>query len=136
MYTIEQIWKQAKEDTFASNLDGAGYQARIVYGCRIVREDVTGEVQIYNTGKGGDYYKKVHDVNVFLNNGWRYGCYEVSLDNYRDRLDRIEKLIKSEMNGKKNPKQIQSYKTQRESVLNKYAELMVKLNKLKSNGKR
>ena len=53
------------------------------------------------------------------------------MSNYRDKLARIEKLIRNEMNGKKNPKQIQSYKTSRESVLNKYAELMVKLNKIK-----
>jgi len=131
MYTLQEIWEQAKKDTFASNLDGAGYQARIVYGCRIVRDDATGEIQIYNTGKGGDYYKRIEDINIFLEKGWRQGCYEVSLDNYRDRLDRIEKMIRNEVNGKRNPKQIQSYKTQRESVLNKYAELMVKLNKIK-----
>lgn len=131
MYTLQEIWEQAKKDTFASNLDAAGYQARIVYGCRIVCDDATGEIQIYNTGKGGDYYKKIENIDVFLDNGWRQGCYEVSLDNYRDRLDRIEKMIRNEVNGKRNPKQIQSYKTQRESVLNKYAELMVKLNKIK-----
>lgn len=130
MYILQEVWEQAKKDTFASNLDGGGYQARIVYGCRIVRDDATGEIEVYNTGKGGDYYKRIENIDVFLNNGWRQGCYEVSLDNYRDRLDRIEKMIKSEVNGKRNPKQIQSYKTQRESVLNKYAELMVKLNKI------
>jgi len=130
MYTLQEIWEQAKKDTYASNLDSEGYQARIVYGCRIVSDDATGDIEIYNTGKGGDYYKKVEDINIFLEKGWRKGCYEISLDNYRDRLDRIEKLIKAEVNGKRNPKQIKSYKTQRESVLNKYAELMVKLNKL------
>ena len=131
MYTLQEIWEQAKKDTFASNLDSTGYQARIVYGCRIVRDDATGEIEIYNTGKGGDYYKKIENIDIFLENGWRHGCYEVSLNNYRDKLARIEKLIRNEMNGKKNPKQIQSYKTSRESVLNKYAELMVKLNNIK-----
>lgn len=133
MYNIQEIWSQAEKDTFASNLDGVGYQARIVYGCRIVREDVTGEVQIYNTGKGGDYYKRIEgeSLKVFLDNGWRHGCYRVSLSNYRDKLDMIERMIRNEMNGKRNPKQIQSYKTSRERTIIKYAEVMVKLNKIK-----
>ncbi len=81
MYTLQEIWEQAKKDTFASNRDSTGYQARIVYGCRIVRDDATGEIEIYNTGKGGDYYKKIEKIDIFLTNGLRHGCYEVSLNN-------------------------------------------------------
>ncbi len=130
---IQDVWTEAFEDQFATTLDSTGYEARIVYGCRIVKDRLTNEIELYNTGQGGDYYQKLNEEQekVFIEKGWRYGCYVLSLSNYRRKLSKIEKMIRNEMNGKKNPKQVQSYKTSRENLLNQYAEISKKLNKIK-----
>jgi len=130
---IQDVWTEALADQFATTLDSTGYEARIVYGCRIVKDRLTNEIELYNTGQGGDYYQKLNEEQekVFIEKGWRYGCYVLSLSNYRRKLSKIEKMIRNEMNGKKNPKQVQSYKTSRENLLNQYAEISKKLNKIK-----
>jgi len=130
---IQDVWTEALADQFATTLDSTGYEARIVYGCRIVKDRLTNEIELYNTGQGGDYYQKLNQEQekVFIEKGWRYGCYVLSLSNYRRKLSKIEKMIRNEMNGKKNPKQVQSYKTSRENLLNQYAEISKKLNKIK-----
>ena len=64
------------------------------------------------------------------------GVYELSLLNYKVKLDWIERNIKKEVNkqGRVNDKQIQLLKSERDNVLQKYTEITIKLNKLKSNG--
>ena len=52
---IQDVWTDALEDQFATALDSSGYEARIVYGCRIVKDRLTNEIELYNTGQGGDY---------------------------------------------------------------------------------
>ena len=96
----------------------------------------TYEVQLQNTSRGGNWYVPLTEkqINIFLQNGWRIGIYTLSLSNYRIKLNSIESFIKTEMNGKKNPKQIRKLKTSRERVLENYSNIIKKLNQIK-NGK-
>lgn len=132
-YTLEDIWEQASSDKFAMRIDSSGYEAIIIFGCRITRDFDTKKVMIFNTGRGGDYYLPLEDEETkdFLQKGWRYGCYVVSLSNYRRKLKKIEIMIRNEVNGKNNPKQIQSYKVSRDNVMDNYREISNKLNKIK-----
>ena len=109
VYTLIDVWNQAKEDCFTANLDGEGYEARILYGCKISKDNDTNMVQLQNTSRGGEWYLQLDpdEIEIFLKMGWRIGIYMLSLSNYRLKLDRIEMLIKMEVNGRKNPKQIQ-----------------------------
>lgn len=52
--------------------------------------------------------------------------------NYRSKLDKIEESIQKQMNGLMNPKAIQSLKTSRERVMQRYSEMNQKYNQLKS----
>jgi hypothetical protein len=132
-YSLEDIWVQALEDTYAITLDGSGYQARMVYGLKIVKDDETNEIQLINATRGGDYYREVNaeELKVFLEKGWRYGVYVLSLSNYRLKLDLIEQKIHKEMNSRKSKKQIDMLKGSRKRVMNKYSEINYKLNQLK-----
>jgi len=113
VYTLIDVWNQAKEDCFTATLDGEGYEARILYGCKISKDNDTNMVQLQNTSRGGEWYLQLDpdEIEIFLKMGWRIGIYMLSLSNYRLKLDRIEMLIKMEVNGRKNPKQIQSLKS-------------------------
>lgn len=132
VYTLIDVWNQAKDDCFTANLDGEGYEARILYGCKISKDKETNIVQLQNTSRGGEWYIQLEpeEIEIFLNMGWRIGIYMLSLSNYRLKLDRIERLIKMEVNGRKNPKQIQSLKSSRQRILERYSKIKNELNKL------
>lgn len=126
--SLKDIWQEAKEDTYSSNLDGTGYESRIVFGIKIVYDHETDSVSILNTSMGGDFYAEVKDLSPFLKGGWRYGVYQTAICNYKYKLDKIEESIRCEVNGKKNPKQIKSLKNSRLKVLSKYNNIINKLN--------
>jgi len=132
MYSLNQLFEQALEDPYAAVLDGYNYDARIVYGIKIVRDIETEEVQVINTMVGGDFGKVLNSeqLSIFVEKGWRYGVYIVSLDNYRTKLDRIERLIRDEVNGRNSLKAVTNYKSQRDRILSKYTEIKNKLNQL------
>jgi len=132
VYKLIDVWNQAKDDCFTANLDGEGYEARILYGCKISKDNDTNMVQLQNTSRGGEWYLQLDpdEIEIFLKMGWRIGIYMLSLSNYRLKLDRIERLIKVEVNGRKNPKQIQSLKSSRQRILEKYSKIKNQLNQL------
>lgn len=129
-YCLDDVMEQAITDEFSVNVDGDGYQARILYGCKIMQDNETKEIKILNTALGGEWYKPVDFdlLEVFLQKGWRFGVYELSLSNYRIKLNKVERSIKKEMNGRKNPKQIQSLKMSRQNILERYSKIKSKLN--------
>lgn len=129
-YTLEELFNQAVLDHLATILDSPCCEARMVYGCKIIKDKETGHITIFNTTKGGDFYKELldHEVDIFHAFGWREGVYIISLDNYKRKLDKIEKLIRKEMNGRQNPKIITSLKSHRERILIKYNTITNKLN--------
>jgi hypothetical protein len=51
--------------------------------------------------------------------------------NYSYKLDRVEKLIRDEVNGKSSEKTIKQLKSKRESFMTKYTQLNNKLNDTK-----
>ena len=131
-YTIQDIWEQALLDSFAMEINSTSTHVKIIYGCRIVKDKSTDKISLFNAG-GGDYYIEMNEeeVEIFLENGWRHGCYTVSLSNCKRKLLKVEKRIRDEMNSKKNPKQISSYKESRETILSMYTRISNKLNKIK-----
>lgn len=133
MYSLEEVYQQAEDDHVAISLDGRGYESRMIYGIKIVRDNMTKQVQILNTMIGGNYYSNIteKDYETFLKKGWRYGVYVLSLSNYRTKLDLIERKIQKELTGRKSQKQLGILKTKREQVLLKYSELNYKLNQIK-----
>ncbi len=132
-YTIEEVLSQAIEDHYTSSLDNDGCIAKILYGIRIELSKSSGNITIHNTTKGGDYYTLVNedDTKLFLQKGWRFGVFSLALSNYRSKLDIIERKIREEVNSRKNAKHIQSLKTNRQRIMNRFSKVSLKLNKIK-----
>jgi hypothetical protein len=132
-YTIEEVLSQAIEDHYTSSLDNIGCIAKILYGIRIEQSKSSKVITIHNTTKGGDYYTVVNEeqTKLFLKKGWRFGVFSLALSNYRSKLDIIERKIREEVNSRKNAKHIQSLKTNRQRILNRFAKVSLKLNKIK-----
>ena len=99
----------AKADHSSINLDGTDHEARMQLGVKIVRYTEDDKVEIYNTSKGGDYYKELtrDEVKIFIEKGWRYGIYVISLSNYRSKLDSLKEAIKNYSNNNLTKKQLQ-----------------------------
>ena len=124
--TLEDVFNEAREDRYAGNVDGVGYEARIVYGVKISRDAESGYVELFDVTSGHDYYEKLspHMVKHFKEKGWRYGCYVVYLLNKRSKLDRIERSIKKEVNNLNRPAEIRKLKERRGKVLERYNEVL------------
>lgn len=132
-YDLQDIWRQALDDDFATDINGQGYESRLVYGVKIIRDNVSKEVQILKAMTGSEYYPKLSkdEVEVFLDKGWRYGIYSLSLASYRTKLENIKEAIKSEVNGRNRIKRLYLYKESRDGILKKYNNINNKLNQLK-----
>jgi len=135
VYGLADIWYEAEQDTYACKLDSDGYSARTLFGVKIVCDNNTNEVTLYNTTRGGDYYKELDELEMgyFFKGGWRYGVYNVAIQNCIYKLGKIEVSMRSEVNGKRNPKQIQSLKSARLRVIDKYNYISNKLNSIKND---
>lgn len=131
MYKLEDIFETALKDYSTRILDGEGYQARLLFGIKIIKDGETNKIQIFNTAKGGDYYQEASpdEYAVFYNEGYRAGVYYMAKRNYKFKLNVLERKIKAEMNGKKNLKTIEFLKDNRLRLLNNYYNITQKQSK-------
>lgn len=92
---LQELFLEAKEDSYAGVLDGYFHEARVVYGVKISRDRFSEEVTIYDVMNGGDFYKKIRDEDVIylFRNGWREGVYDVYLSNIRSKIDYLVRSI-------------------------------------------
>ena len=127
--SLKYVFEEALRDELSVKVDGVGYQARMLHGCKIIKDTATGDIEIQNSALGGDYYKKISYESEweFVDKGWRHGVYSLCIETYHIKLKRIEQRIKDEMNTKQNPKQIQHLKTNRERNKKKYNKINNKL---------
>ena len=100
------------------------------HGIKIIRTHEDKSIQIFNTARGGDYYKELEEdeYNFFFEFGWVVGVCKMALIKYKERLDVIETKMKDEINGRNNSKYISFLKDTRKNTLTKYYKITQKLN--------
>jgi len=135
MYSLEEVFNQSNKDRYAARLNGVGYISNTLYGVKIIRDNITLDVEILHAQFSEGYYAELTEdqVKIFLDNGWRYGVFVVTLSNYCLKLDSIENKIKDAMSRRGSKKLVQMLKDRREEVLKKYTEINNKLNKIKND---
>jgi len=127
MPNLVDIFDQAKNDPSSVNLDGRGYESRMMHGVQIMYYNRTSEIKIFNP-RGKEYYEELTSEEYLLfEGGWRKGVYTLVLQSYRNRLDIIEKRIPEILNNKKS---LTALKERRTGILKKYFKLTQKLNQL------
>ena len=57
---LSKLFDDADRDVRSIPLDGFGYQGRLVKGVKIVMDNETHEIKIYNTSLGGDFYQEIN----------------------------------------------------------------------------
>ena len=135
MYSLEEVFNQSNEDRYAARLNGVGYISNTLYGVKIIRDNITLDVEILHAQFSEGYYAELTEdqVKIFLDNGWRYGVFVVALSNYCLKLDSIENKIKDAMSRRGSKKLVQMLKDRRDEVLKKYTEINNKLHKIKND---
>jgi hypothetical protein len=128
MFSLEDIFDQAFTDNKSVKRIENGYQSVGLLDVKILKDDYTHDIDLLNTSKR--YYQRLTDLefDAFEQKGWRYGVYVVTLSNYRSKLDKVEKSIRDEVNGKGSEKVIKQLKATRESLMSNYTQLNNKLN--------
>jgi len=122
------VFDQAKRTHGCVNIDGSGYQAYIYLGVKITRDDLTEEIIIYDPQKSIHYYVEIEKslYKLFLDKGWGGAVIQITLEKYKEKLDRIKDGISKEMNGNQSPKRLRVLKEMREQILKKYYKLTQK----------
>jgi hypothetical protein len=125
------VFKQARSEYGSVNIDGDGYQACVYLGVKITKDDMTGEIKIYDPQKSVNYYVEIDKslYSLFIKKGWLGAVIDITLSKYKEKLERIKESIAREMNGNQSPKRLRVLKEMREQILNKYYKLTQKLNK-------
>tara|TARA_R110000803_G_scaffold182456_2_gene244795 strand:+ start:485 stop:913 length:429 start_codon:yes stop_codon:yes gene_type:complete len=139
MRDLSLVFEEAILDDYTGVLDDSGVEARILLGVKIIRDRESGEVEILNTSKGGDYYQEISskEYDVFKEKNWRHGVYVVYLSNCRLKLNFIDSNINEHIKEPVKKESIQSNKIKIEAlqsrrlvILKKYTEITNKLNQL------
>ena len=128
MFSLKDIFDQAFTDNKSVKRIENGYQSVGLLDVKILKDDYTHDIDLLNTRKRS--YQRLTDLefDAFEQKGWRYGVYVVTLSNYRSKLDKVEKSIRDEVNGKGSEKVIKQLKATRESLMSNYTQLNNKLN--------
>ena len=125
---LEKVFKQARSEYGSVNIDGDGYQACVYLGVKITKDDMTGEIKIYDPQKSVNYYVEIDKslYSLFINKGWLGAVIDITLSKYKEKLERIKESIAREMNGNQSPKRLRVLKEMREQILKKYYKLTQK----------
>ena len=125
---LQEVFDQAIKIQGCINLDGNGYQACINLGVNISRDDLTKQVKIYDPQKSLNYYVEVDKglYKLFLDKGWKDAVIQITLEKYKQKLEKVKESISKEMNANQSPKRLRLLKEMREQILKKYYKLTQK----------
>ena len=134
MLTLNQIFDIAIQDDYALVHKGVGYTSVSLYIIKIVKDSESGEVVIYSSELSDNWYTELDDreLNIFKNNGWRYGVYVLTLSNFSLKHTRLCTMLELVKISKKNSKHSASYlENEIRAIEEKQKEIQIKLNKIK-----
>jgi len=133
MCTLEDIFKEALSDKDAVTLDGIGYEARMLYGIKISKDNYTQDIMIQECTSSGDYYAEIpmRHYELFGEKGWKYALYVLSLNNLRLRIDEIDNKVRQEINSRNNEKYVKILLQSKDNLESMYNKINNKLIKLK-----
>jgi len=131
-YDLSEVFQQASEDHSACRYDTKDYDSYLSHGIKIVKDNYGSKIIIMDTTQG-EYYQEVsaEDYYLFQTKGWLYGIYVLSLSSHKDRVERLNEEIKSEVNNRKRKRTLLALREERELVLKNYSkvnQLLIKLN--------
>jgi len=119
-----QVFEQAYNDRLGVKLTTPNSVSIIYRGVKV--ENKEDNITIYNTNKGGDFYREVtkDQYQLFFDKGFRKGVYEVNSSNYNDTLNMLSTKIRNEVASRNNLKHYNMLKEYRNMIMNKLTEVI------------
>lgn len=126
---LNNIFSEASKDYGTTEMHGSGYEAYMKLGIKISRDSETNDIKLYDHSAGGNYYVEMgdQDKQLILDEGWSVGVLKITLDKYKEKLERIKKSISKELNGNNSKKRLNYFKESRQQILNKYYKIIQKI---------
>ena len=126
---LKEIFAQAQKDNYSVKINGNGYESVILYNTKLVRDNKTQDVIALNCYNDSHYYSnmKVEDLAVSISEGWKPGCYRISLKKHINKLKVIEVKLQKEIIKDSSKKEIQRYEDLKNHSVKKIEELKRKL---------
>ena len=121
MFTKEEIFIQAWDDSYAVKVDGYDHKSVFLYGVKISKSKE--DIIIENVGSNKSNYIGLNDYqrSVFERSGWRKGVYSVAIFNLEKLCYKYNKLISKQKDESKT-KEYSNARDLYESKLNKIKE--------------
>lgn len=121
------IFNEALADDSACDLDTPTSMARLLLGVKIVRDNETGVVKIYDTSRSS-FYREVspEEREVFSKSGWRAGVLEVFNTRYGRRLAKLWTDITNEKNNKNRARVVGAMQRETANLFDRKIELLNK----------
>ena len=107
---LQKVFNQATEDPGALKMDGIGYLAQLTKGVKIVKDNETGIVAIYNTFSKGQFPTEITEdqYQVFREQGWLEGVKNIQAYNLNKVILSLKESIREEKATTKNARKIKS----------------------------
>jgi len=131
MFSLEDIWNQAKAIRSTIYMDNSKYEKAIIHkGIKITKD--RGSYTIVKSSS--PYYDEIADeeYDIFIDKGWELGRLNVLMNECEEELDSLFIKIRNCYQDN-NRKSLLFYKTRKEKVLSKYSKYHKQLNQI--NGK-
>ena len=130
MYSLLDVYQQAKEDSFSKTIVTESAVRYMAYGWRVVRERKSERVYIMNMTMGGEFYQEAseEDYATFLELGWKEAVYVLYLCNCRSKLDKLELRINKAIVNNERVVVIRKLKDSRDRILQNFNKVKFKLN--------
>ena len=130
-YNLDEIFEEARNDYGTVHLVEDGYESCIYLGVKIIYDNNTGEIKIYDPQKSISYYVEIkkEDYKKFQQQGWTKAVINMTLSKYKSKLEKVKDSIVKEINGNNSQKRLKFYRETREQILRKYFKLTQKLKK-------
>jgi len=93
--SLQIIFDEAIGDFDSVILNGVGYLGVLSMGFKIVKDEKTHEVKIFNTHFGGDNYKELTFEEYFIvqENGWRCGIIRLALNTFENKINKVKSIL-------------------------------------------
>jgi hypothetical protein len=120
----DKVFNEAYNDRLSVRIVTRDSVSLVFRGVKVENKD--NNVTVYNTNKGGDFYREVtpEQYKVFFDKGFRQGVYEVNTSNYKDTLNTLSTKIRNEVASRNNLKHYNMLKEYRNTIMQKLTEVI------------
>ena len=93
---LKIVWQQSQNESRAISMDSKGYEARLYKCVKIVKDNSTGAIAIYNTKSLFSKEITQEQYSKFIDLGWSEGVKAIQVHNLNREAARLRVLIQQQ----------------------------------------